>query len=257
MSNVQVHKRFSQFGLYMTIIGILIIVDLILVIPTMFLGGIGMILRLLFAVVPLVLMILGLIQLFLSNKIVQSKELNLFFYLKIVAITANTAISITTDILYGSLLQSFIDAAQGGGGISELWQLISGSFLLTVLGWAVLIVDIVAWGKLVAFFDDEPSFLSEVDNYKAKDSANKLKIASILNVLSFLVITAIVGFIFTLIGYFNLGKTLRSSSPRKSLKEPTLDELPSKPPKFCSKCGTSLEVEQKECPNCGAIQSTS
>jgi hypothetical protein len=240
----------------MTIIGIIFVVDLLLAIPTMFLGGYGMIIRFLSASATLVFMVLGLIQLKLSNKDLQSKELNLFFYLKLIAISASTFIGVISDFLYESFLQSFIDAIQSGGGIKEFLQLISGSLLLSLIGWGILIIDIVAWGKLVEFFDQDSSFLNEVTRYKARDSAKNLKIASILNVLSFLVITVLVGFIFTLKGYFNLGKTLKSSTPAEVTKKPLLDDVPSKPAKFCSKCGTVLGEGSSFCPNCGVTQPT-
>ena len=186
MNNKEIHKKFSLFGLFMTIIGILIIVELVMVVPTLFLGGLGMIIRWLIAIASLVLMIIGLVQLKISNKDLQSKELNLFFYFELIAITANTTIIIITDVLYGSIFVSLFNAIQSGGGMTEFWEIISGSFILSVIGWTILIIEIIAWTKFVAFFDDEPSFLSEVDSYKARDSAQKLKIASILNVLSFL-----------------------------------------------------------------------
>jgi len=127
-------------------------------------------------------------------------------------------------------------------------------------GIASTVVEMEAWKNLKRFFEENRSLFPGSISHEIIDGCDKLKTAALLNALGFLIITAIIGFIYQIIGYFNLAKldTLISyQAPKTSpiqvnLPESRSIDINEKESKFCPNCGTKLSGLGKFCPLCGS-----
>jgi len=139
--------------------------------------------------------------------------------------------------------------------------LLSAGLILIVVG---LASEIKAWKNLKVFFENNSNlFPSDLSN-ELIDGCDKLKKGTLLSALWFLVIPAIVGFIFQAIGFFKLAKlnTLNDFNTPKELELETVKQAYVPKTKtvnnieisinFCPNCGTKLSGIGKFCALCGS-----
>lgn len=134
--------------------------------------------------------------------------------------------------------------------------LLSGVILI-YLGIAA---EMKAWKNLRIFFENNFSMFPKRISDKAIRGCDKLRTGTLLLSLWFLVIPAIIGFIFQIQGYFLLAK-FRDLSTTESLESQGLQETSYKPHeivadqetvKFCPNCGAKLSELGKYCALCGS-----
>ena len=150
------------------------------------------------------------------------------------------------------------------------------AFILFIIAYSI---EMKAWDNLKYFLEENRSMFPEYIARESIDGAEKLRTGALLNALGFLIITAIIGFIFQVIGFFKLAKfehmfgslsQAKPSVPRaptppqppETLVSPVKSPTPSPyavekkvvgtRPKFCPNCGSELKGDGKYCPECGS-----
>jgi uncharacterized membrane protein len=153
------------------------------------------------------------------------------------------------------------------------------SFILFIISYSF---EMKAWDNLKYFLEENRSMFPEYVARESIDGAGKLRTGALLYALGFLIITAIIGFILQVIGFFKLAKfeqiyNLQSPAKPTVPRAPTPPQPPQPPvapaessskattstyaveekvvgtrPKFCPNCGSELKGEGKYCPDCGS-----
>lgn len=129
------------------------------------------------------------------------------------------------------------------------------------IGWVIAliagIIEMGAWQSYIEFFEQTSIFPSHIHSEVVEGGKN-LKTAALMYILSFLIITAFIGWILSIIGYFKLA-TLETVPHAKEVTSPseTSTPAPTPPPvvssvKFCPSCGEKVEDAGKFCGVCGA-----
>ena len=148
--------------------------------------------------------------------------------------------------------------------ITSFWITISISTIVIPTGLIFSIIGVVtemkAWENLKQFFEENRSMFPGSISYELIDGCDKLKTAALLYALGFLIITAIIGFIYQVIGYFSLAKlnTLliydvpKTSPIQVNLPESRAININEMTLNFCPSCGTKLSGLGKFCPLCGS-----
>jgi len=121
-------------------------------------------------------------------------------------------------------------------------------------------IEMDAWRSLTDFFNQNRSLFPTHIALEASEGSDKLRTAALMSVLSFLIITILIGWIWQIVGYFKLAKleeiirytettpaTPVPSTQQVSLAAPT----PSKN-NFCPNCGAKITGEGKFCGKCGS-----
>ena len=133
------------------------------------------------------------------------------------------------------------------------------SFIINIIAAAI---EMDAWRSLTDFFNQHRSLFPTSIALEASEGSDKLRSAALMNVLSFLIITILIGWIFQIVGYFKLAKleeiirytettptTPESSTQQVALSAPTPSNT-----NFCSNCGVKITGEGKFCGKCGSSQ---
>jgi hypothetical protein len=138
-----------------------------------------------------------------------------------------------------------------------------GASILLLIGFIILIsgsvVEMKAWKELKKFFEkNRDLFPSHVvkDGIKGCD---QLKNGALMFALSFLIITVLIGYIFQILGYFNLsefkdlpyqyeGKPIQTQSGEELAYQSENGEIGN----FCPRCGAKIAGKIRFCPECGA-----
>lgn len=147
--------------------------------------------------------------------------------------------------------------------------------IFAILTYIAFILEYIGYKALSDFFYNNSQMFPGLVGQNASEGASKLKTAALMNILFFLLITLLIGFIYSIIGYFAIGSTLKkldiTPMPKSGAMygEPTLGSVNSKDvfgvnanvnstdttivqPKFCRKCGSPLPEGVEFCPSCGA-----
>jgi len=148
--------------------------------------------------------------------------------------------------------------------IASFWITLSISIILILTGLTFgitsLVAEMKAWENLKLFFEENRSMFPGSISHELIDGCDKLKTAALLNALGFLIITAIIGFIYQVIGFFKLAKldtmTLyedpKTSPIQVNLTESRAIGITEVVVNFCPNCGTKLSGLGKFCPLCGS-----
>ena len=133
--------------------------------------------------------------------------------------------------------------------------------------------EMKAWENLKFFLEENRSMFPEYLAREVIDGAEKLRTGALLNALGFLIITAIVGIILQIIGYFKLAKfenfhismpPSKPSAPQAPVAPiPQESQIRPSPyavetkvvgtrPRFCPNCGAELKEDGKFCSECGS-----
>jgi uncharacterized membrane protein len=272
MNDIDINSQFSDFGKNMNLVAIMTVLTIV--------TGITGIIALIF-----LFMALGNIK--MINYRLNSRYLDEFrskyitaFVLKIVCIPFLVAGIMLIIFPFGAM-------PYGMGYIPPFYwfNLLIGivplviSFILFIISYSI---EMKAWDNLKYFLEENRSMFPEYIARESIDGAEKLRTGALLNALGFLIITAIIGFIFQVIGFFKLAKfehMFGSLPPAKPSvpRAPTPPQPPQPPvppvspisqptespyaveekvigtrPKFCPNCGSELKSEGKYCPDCGS-----
>ena len=247
MSNIDVRNEFMEFGKKMKIVGIMTILVIVPVIGP-FLSFIGFIFG---------IMALGDIR-NANNKLNQSSLENYRskYTSAIIIRIISTAINGVGSLFTSNWALNFI--------LNPNPTLLIGSAIIGlitfVLNIIAAVIEMDAWRSLTDFFNqNRPLFPSNIGN-EAAEGSDKLRSAALMNILSFLIITILIGWILQIIGYFKLAKLeeiTRYSDTPPMAAAPVEDAISQSVThtselNFCPSCGANVSGQGKFCVECGA-----
>ena len=138
-------------------------------------------------------------------------------------------------------------------------------FTFTFTGWVINLIagilEMNAWGSFGMFFDQNRNLFPPYIATEASDGAKNLKTAALMYILSFLIITILIGWIMRIIGYFKLAKLEQIPAHPAVVTQPAPVSTPSLAPapaatqsgnKFCPNCGAAIKGAGKFCGECGS-----
>jgi uncharacterized membrane protein len=246
MSNLDVRSEFYEFGKKMKIVGIMTI---LVIIPGIgpFLSFIGFIFG---------IMALGDIR-NANSKLNQSSLENYrskFINAVIIRIISTAISAIGSFYTMNWFLNFIITFPPSTFFISTIITIIT--FVLNIIAAAI---EMDAWRSLTDFFNQNRTLFPQNIGIEAAEGSDKLRSAALMNILSFLIITILIGWILQIVGYFKLAKL--EEIMRYSDTAPTttalVDEVVSQPTtptyelKFCPNCGAEVSGMGKFCVECG------
>ena len=247
MSNIDVRSEFSEFGKKMKIVAIMTVLVIIPVIGS-FLSFIGFIFG---------LMALGDIR-NANNKLNQSSLEN--YRSKFVSATVlriiSTAISsvgsfYTTNWVFDFMVTFDFSALIGSSIILII------TFILNIIAAAI---EMDAWRSLTDFFNQNRTLFPPNIVLEAAEGSDKLRSAALMNILSFLIITILIGWILQIVGYFKLAKLeeITRYSGTTPIATAPVEEVASQPTTptselhYCPNCGANVLGQGKYCVECGS-----
>ena len=257
MTEITVNSQFARFGKYCFLLAIFMILSIIPVVSYF----------------TTIIQIALVIRIYIVAKRIQ-KQLNneniRIFYSKFL-ISFLLMFPLQFVFIIMSIFLNIFAVPSGEG--SEATAIASLMFLLVFLSVAIILLIIIgllqmkAWENLNIFFTENRNMFPEIIIVSALDGTKKLRTAGKLTMLGFLVITIIIAYILSIIGFFKLGKLRRvedvsdafpmaAPSPEPAVTaapEPSEKEEPEieEDLQFCGNCGTKLAPSWSVCPECG------
>ena len=247
MSNIDVKSEFSEFGKKMKIVAIMTILVIVPVIGP-FLSFIGFIFG---------IMALGDIR-NANNKLNQSslEDYRTKFISAIVIRIISTGVTAIGTFITPNYVFDFVFTF-------NLSALISGAVILLitfVLNIIAAVIEMDAWRSLTDFFNQHRNLFPNIIGNEASEGSDKLRSAALMNILSFLIITILIGWILQIIGYFKLAKLeeINRYSDTDAYVPARVEETIAQPTaptlelNFCPNCGANITGKGKYCVECGA-----
>jgi len=246
MSNIDVRSEFSEFGKKMKIVGIMTILVIIPYVGS-FLSFIGFIFS---------IMALGDIR-NANNKLNQSSLENFRskYVIAIVFSIISTAISTIGSFFTSAWLLDFLITFNFAALLGSAMILLI-TFVLNIIAAAI---QMDAWRSLTDFFNQNRVLFPQHIATEAADGSDKLRSAALMNILSFLIITILIGWILQIIGYFKLAKLeeitrYSDTTPITAAPVGAVVPQPTTPTSvlsFCPNCGAKISGSGKYCVECG------
>ena len=247
MSNIDVRSEFSEFGKKMKIVGIMTILVIIPYVGS-FLSFIGLIFG---------LMALGDIR-NANNKLNQSSLENYRskYISALVIRIISTAISAIGSFFTSNWVLNFLSTFNLSAIMGAAVILLI-TFVLNIMAG---VIEMDAWRSLTDFFNQNRTLFPQHIAAEAAEGSDKLRSAALMNILSFLIITILIGWILQIIGYFKLAKLeeITRYSDTTPITAAPVEEVmpqPSSPTSklnFCPSCGAKVSGEGKYCVECGS-----
>ena len=143
------------------------------------------------------------------------------------------------------------------GDIMALLPLFVFSGIGLIIGIIAGVIEMGAWGSFESFFRQNATMFPAHISRDAEEGSHYLKNAALMYILGFLIITALIGWIFQIIGYFKLAKLNQVMSA--PMTAPTYQQAPTPSPtpssanvKYCPNCGADVTGAGKFCGTCGS-----
>lgn len=266
------NQNFRDFGNNMYMVGVFLLINIIASLINSYIG-IGT------RIIQYVFLFMALAKIKTINEELNNSFLASYYSKILLSIIFALVGGIVTDIMTilspmtpMEILQYFRNyGTLPPGTMSRL--ALQGVFAL--LTYIAFILEYIGYKALSNFFYDNSQMFPALIGRDAAEGASKLKTAALMNILFFLLITLLIGLIYSIIGYFAIGNTLKKLDltpmprPGAMYGEPTLGAVNSKDvfgvksnmdttdttivqPKFCRKCGSPLPEGIEFCPSCGA-----
>ncbi|MFX0023643.1 MAG: zinc ribbon domain-containing protein [Candidatus Hermodarchaeota archaeon] len=244
MSNISVRKEFHDFGKYIQVAAILTIVS----ITTGMAGLIAMI---------FVFIAIGTLK--RANKILNNSSLREFRskYIKgVISRICGMVVLIIGGVNIG--LFYFFPSP------FPFYISLSIPIILMIVGIVLIYVGVAAemkaWKNLKAFFENNYKMFPANISEEAIEGCDRLKTGALLSSLWFLIVPAIIGFIYQVKGYFNLAtfnklSTYDAPEPielQVDLPTPEPIKDPDRKINFCPNCGAKLSEIGNFCALCGS-----
>ena len=141
------------------------------------------------------------------------------------------------NVLFAALLPMFIFT-----GIGLVLGIVAGA------------IEMGAWGSFETFFRQNATMFPAHISRDAEEGSHYLRNAALMYILGFLIITALIGWIFQIIGYFKLAKlagVMKTDQPMAAT-QPAPTPATSTTSKFCPNCGADVTGAGKFCGACGS-----
>ncbi|MHA1284776.1 MAG: zinc ribbon domain-containing protein [Promethearchaeota archaeon] len=150
--------------------------------------------------------------------------------------------------------------------ISFYILIIAAFAFLFIISLIAGIYQMKAWENLMIFFEQNPVNLPADIIRDSIEGARNLKNASLCYILSFLIVTILIGLILSIIGYFSLGRlrlldysskfyaksAYQSANNQISPQKSAISNKEIPKQKFCRYCGSKITEDAKFCSICGS-----
>lgn len=247
MSEININREFADFGKYCYYTAILLILSI-------FIPFIGIVLLYFYY---MALKVIKRINSQLNNENLEQwrSKMTIILVMQIIFIPVTTII----NIYFSFMMDPGMDPTAMLAVLTILLIILIGT--LIIMG----IFQMKAWNNLNIFFDVNRNMFPEILVIDCLNGTKKLRTAGKCFLLFFLIITIIIGYILSIIGYFKLAhlRNLEAVSAEMPMVQPAPAPEPAAavtpgPPEmaeaieFCGNCGTKLESSWSVCPECGS-----